>query len=79
MKYSEQDEQLSLHIPRLELPRGAVIGVVGRNGMGKSTFLKCICGLEKDCKGVIEFEGKAYKAKGSYRIRHGSRCKIVAV
>ncbi len=54
---------LTLNIPSLELPVGKVIGVLGRNGTGKSTFLRCLCGLEKDCPGVIEFQGVDYKTK----------------
>ena len=61
--FDENDKNLSLCIPRLVLPKGAVIGVVGKNGTGKSTFLKCICGLEKDCKGIIECDGVEYKGK----------------
>ena len=61
--FSENDPNLSLNIPRLVLPKGAVIGVIGKNGTGKSTFLKCVCGLEKECKGTIEADGKTYKGK----------------
>ena len=61
--FSENDSNLSLCMPRLALPKGSVIGVIGKNGTGKSTFLKCVCGLEKDCKGVIENSGKVYKGK----------------
>ncbi|SEL09603.1 energy-coupling factor transport system ATP-binding protein [Ruminococcus albus] len=39
----------TLAIPELEIPRGKVIGLIGKNGAGKSTFLRCLCGLEKDC------------------------------
>lgn len=63
-KFSEKDaDMLSLNIPNLELPSGKVIGVLGNNGMGKSTFLRCMCGLEKDCKGLIGYQGKEYNAK----------------
>ena len=42
---------------------GNVIGVVGLNGSGKSTFAKVICGLEKcKCKSIslnhVELSGK---------------------
>jgi energy-coupling factor transport system ATP-binding protein len=37
--------------------------VIGKNGTGKSTFLRCLGGLERDCKGIIESEGKEYKGK----------------
>ncbi len=66
-KFSESDgDSLALCIPKLVLPRGKVIGVTGRNGTGKSTFLRCVCGLEKDCTGVIEADGEEYK--GNRRI-----------
>ena len=63
-KFSESDgDLLSLSIPNLTLPKGRVIGVLGSNGTGKSTFLRCLCGLEKDCTGKIFFDGKEYKGK----------------
>ena len=61
--FSEDDSNLSLCIPRLVLPKGAVIGVIGKNGTGKSTFLKCVCGLEKDCRGIIECDGIEYRGR----------------
>lgn len=63
-KFTKEDgEDLSLCIPELTLPKGKVIAVVGRNGTGKSTFLRCLCGLEKDCTGVIEADGATYKGR----------------
>lgn len=59
----EDGDRLSLCIPELVLPKGKVVGLIGRNGTGKSTFLRCICGLENDCTGVIEADGKIYKGK----------------
>ncbi|MCR5798688.1 MAG: ABC transporter ATP-binding protein [Lachnospiraceae bacterium] len=67
-RFKESDgDALQLNIPFLSLPKGKVIAVIGRNGTGKSTFLRCICGLEKDCKGTIETDGKVYK--GNQRIK----------
>ena len=63
-RFSESDADiLDLNIPELMLPTGKVIGVLGKNGTGKSTFLRCVCGLEKECTGVIRFSGKTYKSK----------------
>ncbi len=62
-RFTAADKRLSLCIPELALPKGSVIGVVGKNGTGKSTFLKCVCGLENDCHGVIVSDGKTFKGK----------------
>lgn len=37
---------------------GDIIGIVGRNGVGKSTFCQCLCGLLKKWSGTISFHGK---------------------
>ena len=68
--FTSEDENLSLNIPRLVLPKGAVVGVIGKNGTGKSTFLKCICGLEKECKGIIEADGKVYKGRERLKLSY---------
>ena len=63
-KLTQADEDiLTLNIPKLRLPKNSVIAVVGSNGTGKSTFLRCVCGLERDCPGVITMDGKEYKGK----------------
>jgi branched-chain amino acid transport system ATP-binding protein len=42
-----------------ELAAGEVITLLGRNGMGKSTTVKCLCGLLKPRSGQIHFAGQA--------------------
>ena len=37
---------------------GEIVGLVGRNGMGKTTLMKCILGLIKIDSGEISFKGK---------------------
>ena len=41
----------------LNVPAGSRMCVMGRNGMGKTTLLKCIMGLQAASSGAIEFEG----------------------
>lgn len=37
---------------------GEIVGLVGRNGMGKTTLMKCILGLTKIDSGEISFKGE---------------------
>jgi branched-chain amino acid transport system ATP-binding protein len=41
----------------LEVPSGAMIGLIGRNGAGKTTVMKSVMGLLKASGGRAEFEG----------------------
>jgi len=41
----------------LDIPQGGCICLMGRNGVGKTTLLKSIMGLERVKSGRIEFEG----------------------
>jgi lipopolysaccharide transport system ATP-binding protein len=42
----------------IRIPRGASIGLIGRNGSGKSTFLKLITGIYKPTSGVVHVRGR---------------------
>jgi urea transport system ATP-binding protein len=42
----------------LSVPEGSLICLMGRNGMGKTTLLKCIMGLLKTSSGSISFDGR---------------------
>lgn len=39
--------------------KGAVVGVIGNNGVGKSTLLEIICGLQKEKSGSVILNGSA--------------------
>lgn len=41
----------------LSAARGEVIGIVGRNGAGKSTFSRALCGLHRQCEGDFLWQG----------------------
>ncbi|MSP02228.1 MAG: ABC transporter ATP-binding protein [Acetobacteraceae bacterium] len=47
-----------LHGVSLEVGRGEVVGLLGRNGVGKSTTLKAIMGLVRPALGRVLFEGQ---------------------
>ena len=57
-----------LRIQSLDVKKGEIIGVIGKNGSGKSTFLRCLCGLEKTCIGKVYISEKEYKGKGLTKI-----------
>ena len=42
----------------LSIDKGEMISIVGRNGAGKSTFSKLVCGFEDPDSGEISFHGK---------------------
>jgi len=42
----------------LELPAGSSLGLLGRNGMGKTTLMKAAMGFLKPWRGSIEFDGR---------------------
>ena len=47
-------DAISLHIKK-----GDVYGLIGRNGAGKTTILKMICGLSRPTSGSVTFLGKS--------------------
>ena len=47
-----------LRIDRLEIPTGAIVGVIGPNGSGKSTFLRLAGFVEKPDAGEIVYKGR---------------------
>ena len=66
-------ESHTLHGVNLEVEKGACMCLMGRNGVGKTTLLKCIMGLERIKSGEIlfkgiNFSGKPAEQRARYRI-----------
>ena len=40
------------------VPRGSTYGIIGRNGSGKSTMLKCVAGITKPTSGHVTVRGR---------------------
>ncbi len=57
-----------LHDLSLEMERGKVGVLLGRNGVGKSTTLKSIMGIVSPKSGEISFKGKSIMGMPSYKI-----------
>ena len=58
--YEKKD---AINIPEISLQEGEVIAVIGKNGAGKSTFSRCLCGLEKKFKGKVMIGEKILRRK----------------
>lgn len=52
----------------LTVGRGEVVALMGRNGMGKSTTIASICGLEKYVGGSVTFNGTDLGSLPSHKI-----------
>ena len=52
----------------LEMNQGQIVALLGRNGMGKSTTIKSICGLINEYQGEIKFNNISIIKRPSYKI-----------
>ncbi len=57
-----------LHDIDLQVGRGEVVALMGRNGAGKSTTLKAIMGLLSKRSGQIRFMGRAIENRQAYEV-----------
>ena len=65
--YFSYGEKKVLEFGDMQLPKNELIAITGQNGAGKSTFVRCFCGLEKKFKGQTVIEEKQYKPKEMLR------------
>jgi branched-chain amino acid transport system ATP-binding protein len=57
-----------LHGVSIDVAAGEVVGLLGRNGVGKSTTLKTVMGLVRPAGGEIAFEGHSITRLASHRL-----------
>lgn len=58
-----------LHDVSLEVAPGEAVVILGRNGAGKTTFLKTIMGLVQTRTGVLDFDGESLVGKETHVIQ----------
>lgn len=58
----------------LEVQRGELVAILGANGVGKSTLLRCITGVDKPKRGEILIDGRKV---GDMKLRERARCVSV--
>ena len=57
-----------LHGVDLDVRRGEAVGLLGRNGMGKTTLVRAIMGIVPSRAGAIRFDGEAILGAPAYAI-----------
>ena len=57
-----------LHGVDLEVAAGEVVALLGRNGMGKTTTIRCLIGLLRPTAGSIRFDGLELAGRPAHRI-----------
>lgn len=55
------------------VPMGEIIGLVGKNGVGKTTLLQLMAGLKKPNQGTLSINGKAIDRTSSASVRYVSK------
>ena len=63
----------------MSVDRGQVVSIIGPSGSGKSTVLRCVNGLEKIDRGIVEIEGVIVAAAGESGVFPDAKDKIRAV
>ena len=55
---SQKDEFWAFQDVSVTVPTGSMLGVIGRNGSGKSTFLRTLCGVYRPTTGSVAVRGR---------------------
>ena len=64
----KRKNQLIFHNLSLSANEGNIIGILGKNGAGKSTFCNCLCGLLSPKSGEIIYKGKKLSGKARTKL-----------
>ena len=59
-----------LHGVSIEVQPGEVVGLLGRNGVGKSTTLKTVMGVVRPSEGRVVFEGRQIGGMAPHHLAH---------
>lgn len=55
---NKKDEFWAFQDVSVSVPKGSMLGVIGRNGSGKSTFLRTLCGVYRPTTGEVRVRGR---------------------
>ncbi len=54
----EIDGRTILNDINLKIPEGKIYGIIGPNGVGKTTLLRCLTGIYETTKGLVKYDGE---------------------
>lgn len=54
----EIDGRTILNDINLKIPEGKIYGIIGPNGVGKTTLLRCLTGIYQTTKGLVKYDGE---------------------
>jgi translation initiation factor RLI1 len=78
--FTKKYSQFVLEAERGEIRRGEVVGILGPNGIGKSTYIKMLAGVELPTKGNLDLKLKvSYKPGISPKDHSGVRLQLLPV
>ena len=64
-KYYTDKDQLIRNL-NFSVEKGDIVSFIGESGSGKTTFLKCLAGLEKINGGIIDLNGVVLNDKDTF-------------
>lgn len=67
-------EVVALDDVSLEVPQGAIHGIVGQSGAGKSTLIRCLTALERPTNGRVVVDGLDMASLVGVNLREARRC-----
>lgn len=71
-EFSYKNKIPAVKIDSVTIPKGSIVAVIGHNGAGKSTFARCLCGLEKRSRGNLYLSdrvlGRKKRLKNCYMV-----------
>jgi D-methionine transport system ATP-binding protein len=70
---SRQSDTAAIEDVSLDIPQGAIFGIIGQSGAGKSTLLRCLNMLIRPTSGEVLLEGKDLGNLGAAELRSARR------
>ncbi|MCD4739736.1 ribosome biogenesis/translation initiation ATPase RLI [archaeon] len=77
-EFTKKYDRFELQVEPSKLQQGEVIGIVGPNGIGKSTYMKIHAGLEKPTTGKVEPDKISYKPQYTHSDFEGNVAELLA-